>query len=595
MAGGEEIQDIPSAPQPMLEDWYLRPWLLAGLGAFAGLAVHLLLDDVDPDPARSAIAASIFFAFAAASFVLRPHRWVEAAVFSVGLGVVMGGIAWLAVDSGDRVAGEEFAFAAGVFFSLLAVPLFQADFHNKRWATPYSETHFHVWTDAVSAAGALAFMLLSWLLLWLLHALFSLIGVDAIEELIQTSGFAGFFCGATYGAAMGTLRNQLNILGTLQRVVLLVFSLLAVPFGFAIAVFLVFLLLSGGSALWDATDSATPILLTCALGCFVLTNSVVRDDNEASSDNVVMQAAALILAVSIFPLTVFAAISMGIRIDQYGLSPERLWALVAIAIATAYGLAYWVGLARGRIAGWAEYLRRANLHLAVASCVVALVLAFPLVDFGGISARQQVARLDAGEVTPEEFDYTALRWDFGDGGRAVLADLAERGGEAGNLALTAQRQSERPWDYWYGDAVADTEYTDQMTDTVVVYPEGSAMPDGLMDVLDNDSVCWIEGVCRVYLQEGGLTAVVLGDECVAEEGADEPITDCVVNTEAFEFFAREWRRIPNSVVAPRQSDADLRAARQRQREAIESGDVRIGQSQRRTVYIGDEPNGRQFD
>ena len=46
------------------------------------------------------------------------------------------------------------------------------------------------------------------------------------------------------------------------------------------------------------------------------------------------------------------------------------------------------------------------------------LLALPLVDFGGISARQQVARLNAGEVSAEDFDYAALRWEFGDAGRA---------------------------------------------------------------------------------------------------------------------------------------------------------------------------------
>ncbi|MEL1249446.1 DUF4153 domain-containing protein [Aurantiacibacter gilvus] len=596
MAEGEVIAETPSAQEPMLADWPERPWLLAGLGGLAGLIVHLLLDANEPSPARAALAAAAFFSFAAASFVLRPKRWSEAAVFAVLLGLVMGGIAWLAVDSGDHVAGEEFAFAAGVFFSLLAVPLFQADFHRKRWATPYRETHFHVWTDAVSAAGALAFVLLSWLLLWLLRALFSLIGIELIEDLIETTGFVGLFCGATYGAAMGVLRNQLNVLGTLQRVVLVVFSLLAVPFGFAIAVFLVFLLLSGGSALWDATDSATPVLLTCALGCFVLANAVVRDDDEARSDNVVMQAAAMILAASIFPLTVFAAISMGIRIDQHGLSPERLWALVAIAIATAYGLSYWVGLARGRMAGWAEYLRRANLHLAAASCVVALVLALPLIDFGGISARQQMARLDAGEVAPEDFDFRALRWDFGDAGRDVLAELAERDGEIGELALAAQRQSERP--YWYDEAVTE-EYLDETTDDIVVYPAGSTAPDGLLDAIDNDSVCWIEGTCRIYLQDDGRTAVVLGDECDTgyrdEDDATDPSIDCGINVEAFELVNRSWRRIPNSQPSRTMTTEDQRAALERERQAIESGDVSIGPSQRRTIYIGDKPTGRQFD
>ncbi|MWV27314.1 DUF4153 domain-containing protein [Aurantiacibacter rhizosphaerae] len=426
-----------------LDDWPLRPWLLAGIGGLAGLVVHLILESNGESPWGAALAAAIFFAAAASGFVLNPRRWKEAALFCLGLGVVMGGIAWLAVDSGDSVAGKEFAFAAGVFFSLLAIPLFQADFHRKRWATPYAETHFHVWSDAVSAGGALAFVLLSWLLLFLLQALFSLVGFEFIETLIDTNGFGGFFIGVTFGAAMGVLRNQLGIIGTLQRVVMLVFSLLAVPFALAILFFLFVLIATGGSALWDATDSATPVLLACALGCFVLANAVVRDDDEARSDNVVMRYAALALSASILPLTVFAAISMGIRIDQHGLSPERLWALVAIALATAYGLAYWVGLARGRLSNWSHYLRRANLHLAVVSCVIALLLALPILDFGGISARQQVARLNAGEVAVDEFDFAALRWDFGDAGRDALARLAEGDGRVAELAAKAAEMEQR--------------------------------------------------------------------------------------------------------------------------------------------------------
>ncbi len=426
-----------------LQEWPLRPWLLAGIGAVAGLLVHLILEGNGKSAAGAAFAAFIFFSAAATGFVLERRRWKECALFALGLGMVMGGIAWLAVDSGDSVAGREFAFAAGVFFSLLAIPLFQAGFHRKRWATPYPETHFHVWSDAVSAGGALAFVLLSWMLLWLLQALFSLVGFEFIETLIDTDGFGGFFIGVTFGAALGVLRNQLGIIGTLQRVVMLVFSLLAVPFALAILFFLFVLIATGGSALWEATDSATPVLLACALGCFVLANAVVRDDDEARSDNVVMRYAALALSASIFPLTVFAAISMGIRIDQHGFSPERLWALIAIALATAYGLAYWVGIARGRLADWSHHLRRANLHLAVVSCVVALILALPLFDFGAISARHQVARLDSGEVPVDEFDFAALRWDFGNAGREALERLAEGDGRVAELAAEAADMEQR--------------------------------------------------------------------------------------------------------------------------------------------------------
>ncbi|MGB3167365.1 MAG: DUF4153 domain-containing protein [Alteraurantiacibacter sp.] len=435
--------DFDAGPEPVDDEWPLRPWLLAAIGAIAGLVISLIFASEGENAWGAGVAAFAFFAAIAAGFTFDEEGIGEAAIFSLSLGVVMGGIAYFAADWNEHRAATEFTFSAGVFFSILAIPLFQSDFHRRRWTTPYAETHFHVWTDAVSAGGAFAFVLLSWALLGLLHLLFSIVGIEAIGDIVDMDGFVGLFTGATFGAALGVLRNQLRIIGTLQRVVMVIFTLLAVPFAAAILIFLTVLLFSGGNALWEATDSATPVLLACAVGCFVLANAVVRDTDKERSDNPAMLAAALVLAASIFPLTVFAAISMGIRIDQHGLSPERLWALVAIVIATAYGLAYWVGLARGRIEGWSHYLRRANLHLAGASCGVALELALPILDFGAISTRDQVARLQSGEVPPSEFDFDALRWDFGDAGRVALERLAGQGGDIGERAQAMLDREER--------------------------------------------------------------------------------------------------------------------------------------------------------
>jgi hypothetical protein len=433
-AEGAAAANPPEAEGPLatatLEDWPPRPWLLGAIGALAALLVHFLVTDAQPTAARSAGAAFLFFGAMAFALSLEPQqgsgRWREPAIFSAVLGLIMGGIAYHWVSARDSAAGEEFAFAAGVFSSLIAVPLFQAGFHRLRWATPYRLTHFHVWTDAISGAGAVAFTLLSWLMLVLLNELLKLVGIDVIETLMDTEWFGFVWTGGAFGTALGVLRNNLKVIGSLQHVVLLVLSLLAVPLALALIVFLVALLASGGRALWDATDAATPVLLSCAVGCFVLTNAVVRDDEDAITGNRVMRAVGMVLAAGVFPLAAFAAVSMGIRVGQHGLSPERLWALIAIAVAVAYGVAYWAGLARGFKGGWAERLRRANLHLAAVTCVLALVLALPLVDFGGVSARSQIARLDRGAVSAEDFDYAALRWDFGDAGRRALARLAER-------------------------------------------------------------------------------------------------------------------------------------------------------------------------
>jgi hypothetical protein len=455
------------------DDWPLRPWVLAGLLGLAGLLIYLIAGEDGPDTRvgwRAAAAAFFFFGGLAAAFTLERARWRGPAVFAAVAGLVMAGLAWRAVGAGDSIANPEFGFMAGVIATGLALPLFQAGFHRTRWGTSYRAVHHHVWTDAICAAGSLAFVGASWLLLLLLSELFHLLKIDLLRDLIGESWFGWTWSGAAFGAALGVLRNEIGILGTLKRVVMVVLSILAVPLAAGLALFLVAMVLSGPEVLWQATRSATPILLLCAAGAWVLANAIVRDDDAETSGNRVLRIAALVLVLVVLPLTVFAAVSLGTRVAQHGLSPERLWGLVAIAVATAYGLAWVVAVARGwKGGGWRENVRRANLHLAVAICGVALLLALPIFDFGAISARNQLARLDRGAVSAEDFDYAALRWDFGDAGRKALAQLARGEGKVAELAALAQKQTERV--YGFG---RDRQFRTEAEIDVRVIPEGDA-------------------------------------------------------------------------------------------------------------------------
>ncbi|MFN6936250.1 MAG: DUF4153 domain-containing protein, partial [Tsuneonella sp.] len=233
---------------------------------------------------------------------------------------------------------------------------------------------------------------------------------------------------------------------------------------------LVAMMFSGPEVLWQATRRATPILLMCAAGAWVLANATLRDDDESMSGNRLLRIAALVLALSILPLTIFAAISLGTRIAQHGLSPERLWGVIAIAVATAYGLAWLVAVLRGwKGGGWRENVRRANLHLAVAISGIALLLALPILDFGGISARNQLARLESGAVSADDFDYAALRWDFGDAGRRALARLVESGGKIGEKATLALNQTERSYGF-----DRNKQFRTEADIDVRVIPEGDA-------------------------------------------------------------------------------------------------------------------------
>ena len=513
-------------------EWSLRPWLLAGLLGLAGLLIWLVTGGNDTVPWQMAVAAFLFFGAIAAAFTLDEGRWKEPAIFAFAVGLVMAGLTWRAVRYGESLPDEQYGLAAGVVATALALPLFQAEFHRRRFATPYSEIYGHVWTDAICAAGALAFTGLSWAVLALMSELFHLLKIDFLRDLMDEGAFGWTFSGLAAGAALGTLRNQLKVLATLQTVVLLVASLLAVPLAVGLVMFLLATAVSGPQVLWDATRSATPLLLACAGGAFVLTNAIARQGDEAMTGSRVMRVAGWTLAAVILPLAVFAAFSMGMRLNQYGLAPERLWGLVAIFVACVCGVGYWIALTRGRKAGWAGHVRKATFQVGLAVCALALLLALPILDFGAISARNQVTRLESGRVTPERFDFTALRWDFGAPGRRALERLSSSGNaQVAELAQAALTQSERVYatfdetnktraDFKLRVAPNDAEVRERVLDYLVANPYQCADRCVALDLGEASG-----GGRRVAIvQSGGYEELLLKPEAalVRAPSAEEP-------------------------------------------------------------------------
>jgi hypothetical protein len=438
------MADAVTANEPGAPEWPLRPWLLAALLGLAGLIIHLVTHEHEDVAWRAAVAAFVFFGALGAAFTIERERWKEPAAFALVIGLVMAGLAWRAVQYGEYLPDEQYGFASGCVATALALPLFQASFLKTRFKTPYAEIYHHIWTDAISAAGSLAFTGLSWVALAILSKLFLLVNIHVLDQLMNQGWFGWTFSALAFGAALGVLRNELKILGMLRTVVLLVLSLLAVPLAVGLVFFLLATAISGPSVLWEATREATPTLLACAAGAFVLTCVIVRQDDGAMTRSRVMRGAARALAIVILPLAVFAAVSLGLRLDQYGLAPERLWGLVAVIVACAWGVGYWGALLRGRNAAWPQRLREANFLLALATCALALFLALPILSFATISAGNQLHRLESGKVSPDKFDFAALRWDFGDPGRRALVRLAKNpNARVAELAQAALDQKQR--------------------------------------------------------------------------------------------------------------------------------------------------------
>lgn len=585
------------------EPWPARAGMLAASGAIFGLAISQLFDGFGPEPTTDAWrgAAGIFLLGSGivAAFTVERLRWAWSLAFALAAGLVLGLVYYWNGGPGGWDNGESWRFVSAALTVVVAAPLFQTIRDEGRLRLPYPPVHVHAWTNIVLWILACGFALLAHLMMWLVASLFGLIGIDFISELARKPWFVWMLAGTSFGGVMGLLRDRDSILVLIQRVAMTVLSVLAPVLAASLTLFLLSLLFKGLAPLWN-THSATPILLTCVGGAIVLGNAVIGNRPEEAAESRLMRWSAAVLAGVILPLVVIAAVSTGKRIDQYGFTPSRLWALTFVIAGTVCAVAYAAALIRGR-AGWADRIRPANVRLAVIVCAVAFLLATPIVSFGAISARDQVARLQSGRIEPGRFDWRALRFDFGPSGERALRRLAREGAtpeirrRAGE-ALAAKD----PWSIATPVPAEKVREQDEGLARWQVLPRPVALPPALRERLRGISFCSPEDRCRILYEEGADTAVAVRQwPCpppppsrAAETRPAMPVPErCEPEVRPFYRSGEEWRVDERDAAQP----ADLALRNAERRRAMEEGRLTIREVRRRQLFLGEEPVGKSFE
>lgn len=572
-------------------DWALRPWLLAAIGLVAGLAIHFIIGEgAASRPSASDIALAAFTGALAllVGFTLERTRWQWSLIFALAAALVVALIFWWNGAPDDWGSAEGWRMVCGFLAVAIAAPLFQAARDAGAARFDYEEVHGHAWTNVVMWCAACAFVGTVFLLGYVLSELFSLIGISLLSDALKEQWFGMALAGTAFGAAVGVLRERDRIVRLLLNVVLAVLGVLAPVLAIGLVLFLLSLPFTGLDALWEATKSTTPILLSCVIGALILANAVVGRNAEEESRFPPLRWGAMALGLTMLPLAVIAAISTGTRIAQYGFTPDRLWALVFVIVATAYGLAYLVALVRGR-SDWAVELRPANLRLAFGLCGLALFLALPILSFNAISTRDQVARLQDGRVSPGKFDWAALRFDFGEPGEAAVKRLAASSSpELRRLAEKAVAAENR-WNV--DEATRAVEARQTLDRRLRVLPTAVPVPPALMDVLANESACASPQPCTLFYQAGAAEAFVIKAPCPPQPAEDAPhkadlaYIDCGVGAVRLVAGEKGWARAATDHV---ERDADGYA------RDYAGGRFEVRTVERRQLFLNDKPIDEPF-
>lgn len=432
-------------------------------------------------------------------------RWRTLATWKGVAAIVAAGLGAYGVWSGDPAAKgvdglEPHAFLAVAALVFIGHHLVQpADMERRRIAR--YPTYFDVtWKHGVQGALSLGFTGAFWLLLFLASALFKLIGVDAIQKLIQNEAFIFPATAVMFAAAVQLTDVRANLVRGVRTVALTLLAWLLPLMALIAAAFLLTLPFTGLEPLWK-TKSATAILLTADAFLILLANAAYQDGTEKTA--VVLKWAARLAGVLLVPITVLAAYGLSLRIGQYGLSPDRIIAGACVLVAAGYALGY--AAAAVRPGTWMRTLEATNIAMAFVVIVVLLALCTPLADPRRLSVDDQVARLRAGATTVEAFDYAFLKFDGGRFGRQALDRLKQDP----DAAIKAKARATDAMTYKPAAKVAGI----KTFEGIKVYPKGKTLPASFT------AQAWAPGDEPYCIYGAANCRAVLVD--VDADGADE--------------------------------------------------------------------------
>ncbi|WP_419420903.1 DUF4153 domain-containing protein [Legionella sp. D16C41] len=277
---------------------------------------------------------------------------------------------------------------------------------ERRFIATYP-TYFNIaWKLGVQVLFTLAFVGFFWILLFLGSALFNLIHLTFFQNIITNTYF--IFTATTLILAIALHITDINV-RVIHGIRALCLTLLSwfLPLVAVIAsLFLLSLFFTGLAPLWQ-TGHAGALLLLAAVILILLINAVYREGIYEQSLFSRQYWAAILSCYLLVPLIGLAIYALYLRIQQYGLSVERIYAVACMVIGTSYAISYALAamLPKKRFI----LFTYGNIATAFLILIILLALNTPLVDPARLFVANQLFRLQSGKVTPEKFDFAALQ------------------------------------------------------------------------------------------------------------------------------------------------------------------------------------------
>lgn len=494
--------------------------IMAGMGAGAGLALWLLTEVLSAGVLEGRPAlfvttlASVFFGcLLVMTGPLHPLRAALSAL-PVALAAALL-LAWasLRFETVDGFLMTD-PWLAGFAIVFLPLPFLIAAGRPEGWRhypTLFSES----WGIVVRSAAAWVFTGVVWGVLWLSDALLGIVGIPLIDTITSVEPLPWLITGTVLGLALAVVSEMSDVIS--PHLVLRLVRLLVIPVLAVLALFVIALPLKGMDGLLGGVSVALTLLAMAGAAATLVTTALDSTDGAAAHGPVMRgatQALALILPVP----AALGGYAVWLRVDQYGWTPDRLFAATVAVIGLGYGISYAAAIIARR--HWMARIRAANVWMALVLLAAAALWLTPVLDAERISSRSQLARFEAGETSVAALDLYALS-NWGLAGSAARARLEEIAAQPGQDELAA-RLVEDP------SLIGPTGGQDrksilaELDEVMPLQPEGAtATRDMLLEAVPDDELAMWADFCRAKMPDGRAGCVfVVADLWPGEPGEE---------------------------------------------------------------------------
>lgn len=499
------------------QDWPRTRLTMAVVGAAGGVAswglVEILTEVIDNARVLLFLFITVIGFFTVLLSLAGPNPLRRAALPALGLSV---GVALLVLWASLRFTQVETFTETGhppaaVFMIyLVATPFLSVRLeHGRRHWLDYAHLFQTAWGLIVRGIAAALFTGVFWGVLFLSDALLDLVYIDLIEDILDVDVMPYAITGTVAGLALAVAHEWREYVS--PHLLLRLFRLLVPLVVPVLALFIVAVGLSGLEGTLPFF-SETALLTAVAIGGITLVTVSVDRDGDHQVKARLMVWMVRTLAVLLMPVALLALWGIGVRVLQYGWTPQRVLAALCVFQIAVYGLVYAaLVLWRG---DWMHRLRRANVGLALMSLVVSVLWLTPVLNAERISIGSQVARILDGKTDPKGAAIWEMSNDWGKAGKRALYTLRttqDYPNRDGILALIDRaEETDSRWVYLRD---AETETSEDMARAlhamVPVFPAGQTLPDTAFDKLSKYQRSRISEGCEMTQKEGAAGCLFL--------------------------------------------------------------------------------------